>query len=237
MLHGHISTPVYGFITQTLWKCSKHYFWSTQWSGCKASTSISLCTLRQQQKSTTAYKLLHFAFVDHEEALNRLQRKCGWPRGASISVNGQCVSPKCPRDAVRLYAWKRYHRCHFHCTPAAEVHHRLQTASLCLRRPWGSPQSSAKEMWLASGSLDIGEWAVRVIQGMYSNIRNCVWVNGQYSEEIGVEAGMHHCSVLSPLLFILALEALSREFHTGVTWELVGADDQLQTSMKRVSPS
>ena len=32
-------------------------------------------------------------------------------------------------------------------------------------------------------------------------------------------------SVLSPLLFILVLEALSREFHTGVPWELLYADD------------
>ena len=32
-------------------------------------------------------------------------------------------------------------------------------------------------------------------------------------------------SVLSPLLFILVLEALSREFRTGVPWELLYADD------------
>ena len=35
----------------------------------------------------------------------------------------------------------------------------------------------------------------------------------------------HQGSVLSPLLFILVLEALSREFHTGVPWELLYADD------------
>ena len=37
--------------------------------------------------------------------------------------------------------------------------------------------------------------------------------------------GVHQGSVLSPLLFILVLEALSREFRTGVPWELLYADD------------
>ena len=32
-------------------------------------------------------------------------------------------------------------------------------------------------------------------------------------------------SPLSPLLFILVLEAQLREFHTGVPWELLCADD------------
>ena len=36
---------------------------------------------------------------------------------------------------------------------------------------------------------------------------------------------VHQGSVLSPLLFILVLEALSREFRTGVPWELLYADD------------
>ena len=49
--------------------------------------------------------------------------------------------------------------------------------------------------------------------------------NGQYSKEFGVGVGVHHGSVLSPLLFILVLEALSREFRTGVPWELLYADD------------
>ena len=37
--------------------------------------------------------------------------------------------------------------------------------------------------------------------------------------------GVHQGSVLSPLLFIIVLEALSREFQTGCPWELLYADD------------
>ena len=59
---------------------------------------------------------------------------------------------------------------------------------------------------------------------MYANARSRVRVNGQCSEEFDVGV-VHQGSVLSPLLFILVLEALSREFRTGVPWELLYADD------------
>ena len=66
---------------------------------------------------------------------------------------------------------------------------------------------------------------MHVIQGMYSNARSCVWVNCQYSEVFGVGNGMHQGSVLSPLLFLLKLEAFLREFYTCVPWELLYTDD------------
>ena len=40
-----------------------------------------------------------------------------------------------------------------------------------------------------------------------------------------MKVGVHQGSVLSPLLFILVLETISREFRTGVSWELLYADD------------
>ena len=35
----------------------------------------------------------------------------------------------------------------------------------------------------------------------------------------------HQRSVLSPLLFIIVLEALSLQFRTGISWELLYTDD------------
>ena len=40
-----------------------------------------------------------------------------------------------------------------------------------------------------------------------------------------MKVGVHQGSVLSPLLFIIVLEALSREFRAGVPWEDLYADD------------
>ena len=65
----------------------------------------------------------------------------------------------------------------------------------------------------------------RLVQSMYKDVRSRVRVGDGYSEEFGVGVGVHQGSVLSPLLFIIVLEALSREFRTGCPWELLYADD------------
>jgi len=40
-----------------------------------------------------------------------------------------------------------------------------------------------------------------------------------------VKVGMHQGSALSPLLFVMVMEALSREFIVTSPWELLYADD------------
>jgi len=40
-----------------------------------------------------------------------------------------------------------------------------------------------------------------------------------------VKAGMHQGSTLSPLLFVIVMEAISREFRVALPWELLHADD------------
>ena len=80
-------------------------------------------------------------------------------------------------------------------------------------------------IWWAMRKLIIDEWLVRLVQSMYKDVRSRVRVGDGYSEEFGVGVGVHQGSVLSPLLFIIVLEALSREFRTGCPWELLYADD------------
>ena len=60
---------------------------------------------------------------------------------------------------------------------------------------------------------------------MYENVRSRVRVSSEYSEEFSVKVGVHQGSVLSPLLFIIVLDALSQEHRTGCPWELLYADD------------
>ncbi|RUS86150.1 hypothetical protein EGW08_006098 [Elysia chlorotica] len=82
-----------------------------------------------------------------------------------------------------------------------------------------------KVIWWALRKLGVEEWTVRLVQGMYANARSQVRVDDGYSEEFEVKVGVHQGSVLSPLLFIVVLEALSREFRSGVPWEDLYADD------------
>ena len=80
-------------------------------------------------------------------------------------------------------------------------------------------------IWWAMRKLGIDEWLVRLVQSMYTDVRSRVRVGNGYSEEFSVAVGVHQGSVDSPLLFIIVLETLSREFRTGCPWELLYADD------------
>ena len=77
-----------------------------------------------------------------------------------------------------------------------------------------------KVLWWAMRKVGVEEWIVHLVQAMYNNARSRVRVGSEYSEEF--EVGVHQGSVLSPLLFIIVLEAF---FRVGVPWELFFADD------------
>ena len=60
---------------------------------------------------------------------------------------------------------------------------------------------------------------------MYQNAKSQVTVNNFFSDVFDAQAGVHQGLVLSPLPFIIVLEALSREFRTSCPWELLYGDD------------
>ena len=72
--------------------------------------------------------------------------------------------------------------------------------------------------------LGVEEWIVKLVQRMYENVQTSVPVGEDLSDEFGVRVGVHQGSVLSPLLFIIILEALPWEFRAGVPWENLYAD-------------
>jgi hypothetical protein len=80
-------------------------------------------------------------------------------------------------------------------------------------------------LWWAMRKLGVDEWMVKVIKSMYEGATTAVKVKGGESKEFEVKVGVHQGSVLSPLLFIIVLEALSKEFREGLPWELLYADD------------
>ena len=66
-----------------------------------------------------------------------------------------------------------------------------------------------KVIWWALRKHGVDEWIMGLVQGMYSNARSRVRVGEGYREEFEVKVGVHQGSVLSPLLFIIVLEASS----------------------------
>ena len=52
---------------------------------------------------------------------------------------------------------------------------------------------------------------MNLVQGMYENVQRCVRVGEALSDEFEGKVGVHQVSVLSPLLFIVVLDALSQK--------------------------
>ena len=68
-------------------------------------------------------------------------------------------------------------------------------------------------IWWSMRKLKIDEWLVRIVQFMYKEVRSRLRVGDEYSNSFDVWVGVHQGSVLSPLLFVIVLEALSMELR------------------------
>ena len=88
-------------------------------------------------------------------------------------------------------------------------------------------------IWWALQRLGVEEWLVGVVKSMYENSLTRMKIEGRESEEFSVKVGVHQGSVLSPLLFVVVMEALSLEFREGLPMELLYADDLILMAESR----
>ena len=78
----------------------------------------------------------------------------------------------------------------------------------------------------AMRKLGVEEWLVRAVMAMYKHDRTRIRsYGGSVSEWFGVNVGVHQGSVLSPLLFIIVMEAVTHSVREGLPWEMLYADD------------
>jgi len=60
---------------------------------------------------------------------------------------------------------------------------------------------------------------------IYTGVKTDVRTVHGNSNGFEVKVGMHQGSALTPLLFVIIMEALSREFRVALAWELLYADN------------
>ena len=81
----------------------------------------------------------------------------------------------------------------------------------------------------AMRKLGVEEWLVSTISSDVYVYRPVQKQSSEQSMVIAkgfeVKVGMHQGSGLSPLLFMIVMEAISREFRVALPWELLYADD------------
>ena len=66
---------------------------------------------------------------------------------------------------------------------------------------------------------------IKAIMEMYTNIETSVKVEYTRSESFDVIVGVHQGSILSPLLFVLVMDEVTKDIREGVVKEMLYADD------------
>ena len=71
--------------------------------------------------------------------------------------------------------------------------------------------------------MNENEWLVNAVMAMYEGAQTVV--RTEDSKALNVKVGLHQGSVLSPLLFVIVMEMISRELQAGLPLELLYAHD------------
>ena len=69
------------------------------------------------------------------------------------------------------------------------------------------------------------EIIVRAVMSLYHRVKTNVRLGSELSQEILVQVGVHQGSVLSPLLFAIAVDVISENPREGLMNEILYADD------------
>ena len=99
----------------------------------------------------------------------------------------------------------------------------MQFAIIDLER--ASDRMHRNVVWWALMKLGKEEWLIKIVQLMYRNVPSPAQVKGTFSDDFLVQVVLNQAPVLSPLLFIIGLEALFREIRSGCPEELLYAHD------------
>ena len=73
--------------------------------------------------------------------------------------------------------------------------------------------------------VGVEEWLVQTVLAMYEEAKTVVRTPCGDSAGFTVNVGVHQGSILSPLLFVIVMEAITRGSRKGLPWELLYADD------------
>ena len=69
-------------------------------------------------------------------------------------------------------------------------------------------------------TVEVEERIILAVKTMCENAKSRVRLNAQFSDEFNIKVGVHLGAVLSPILYIIITQALSREFKvdTQMIW-------------------
>ena len=71
---------------------------------------------------------------------------------------------------------------------------------------------------------------MKAVMSLYEGLRTKVRVGSGLSEEFGIRVGVHRGSVISPLIFAIAVDAVTEQARKGLLNEILYADDLMLMS-------
>ena len=112
-----------------------------------------------------------------------------------------------------------------------EKHKELHAAFLDLEKAFDRVPHEV--IWWALRKRMVPEEYVDVIKMIYRKATSHVRTAAGQSKEFAIKVGVHQGSVLSPLLFITVMDAVTRELHKPQPWNLLYADDIVLLAQSR----
>ena len=84
---------------------------------------------------------------------------------------------------------------------------------------------SREVIWWSLRRKGVIEREIKAIMKMYTNIETSVKVEYTRSESFDAKVGVHQGSILSPLLFALVMNEVTKDIREGVVKEMLYGDD------------
>ena len=136
------------------------------------------------------------------------------------------------KKSKRFFTWLFasivvYYRCYIYRTLTAEKIYgeKEETFFVCVDLENTFDQVPIVVVKWTMRKLGVYEWLIRAVTAMYRNSNSLIRVNNTVGDHFDVKLGIRQGSVLSPLLFVVVLEALKRGYRTTLPWELLYAND------------
>ena len=86
-----------------------------------------------------------------------------------------------------------------------------------------------EELWKCLRLAETSECYTRIIKNMYDEATTTVRSAAGLTEEFKVDVGLHQGSALSPFLFAIIMDKLTKDIRKDATWDMLFADDIVLT--------